>query len=314
MKQENNKKKYRSFAIETFMNYKFGLSDPEVRIYYCSCLDICPMYAKFGKCAMCGIYSMHDKCPYGKIRKITLRPDNPIVTGKSHVPESEQRKINNFSRCSIDRQYSLISRIGHDDYIFISFPGLNIDKKNLYITTDDWFNMNGDSNDAFLLYDPDKKRFIRKFIIDNILSLENNQDIVINGYDMYHDINYMKRFHESFLSFMCMLNSYDKKLYDSIIDYNTEYKKKFGKLPVIGRYALLKTLKPVKELNVSSNPDEYWTWDGKYLKLHENSYSFKRLDILENNAYSEIVILPADKAIIKIVSTEQVNDKTIFVN
>ena len=214
MKQENNKKKYRSFAIETFMNYKFGLSDPEVRIYYCSCLDICPMYAKFGKCAMCGIYSMHDKCPYGKIRKITLRPDNPIVTGKSHVPESEQRKINNFSRCSIDRQYSLISRIGHDDYIFISFPGLNIDKKNLYITTDDWFNMNGDSNDAFLLYDPDKKRFIRKFIIDNILSLENNQDIVINGYDMYHDINYMKRFHESFLSFMCMLNSYDKKLYN----------------------------------------------------------------------------------------------------
>lgn len=255
-------------------------------VMLCERPDECELY----KCGKCLMENSSGRCRYGHTTN-SLGPSRRAIKYDFDDFERDFIKAHEQSyRCKLDGVRTIAHII---DTIYIPIHHLSINK-------DINFVLNG----GFGLFQDfpiiSKADFTPNWIADEILEFHPRS--LFGGVEIE---DYQKK---ELPSFMRMLKSFDKSLFDAVIALKTEYKEKYENISNVGRKAYLRSLSP----NVGIYKDCHgadWIWDGEYLTSNNSAASFMLIDRFQT---IRIKPLPDSNPVVAITDDDQVNEKTQF--
>jgi len=271
--------------------FKWKASDPATcKVFYCSMADTCPLLKK-KQCINDTIIG--PRCVYGYVSNDT----GPTKRAKKCYAwvQEQRKKYGHLIGKIISSPPNKMAHIG--EWVYVPYSHLDMNA-NIPIKA---------HSSLFISGSP----FIKftDFTIDTITKIVNFRPYSLAGGEI---TDYQLKEVPKFLSH---LSEVFPLLYKQLLEANPQYveKYKLTSISYIGRKALLKTINP----SVVEFGKHTFNWDGTQLK----SIQFDTLwiDIVDETQRRsidkiDVTIVPSDKTIVKIVSNDQINPDTIFVD
>lgn len=271
--------------------FKYPAKDPATcEVYYCEKAESCGLLQK-GQCIHASF--LGPRCPHGYVRKET-------------GPTKYARSCSDWVRKKRDEFKDVLGKVRSSpshkivevgDWIYLPYSHLDMNEKLPIIA----------HSHLFVSGSPFMKKY--DFTIEVIKRIVDFRPYALMGGEI---TDYQKK---EVPKFLLHLSETYPELYKQLLDANPEYVERYN-LTVknyVGRKALLKTTNP---FNIEIGKHKF-QWNGETLV----SISFDPLwiDVVDENDRKaidkiDVKIVPSDKAAIKIVSNDQVNPNTVFLD
>lgn len=271
--------------------FKFSANDPATcKVFYCERSETCEIL-KRGQCINNAIFA--SKCPHGYVSQES-GPTKRARSCSSWVAKKREEFRPYFGKLAGSPPDKMVV-VG--DWLFLPYSHLDMNK-NLPILGHSALFISG-------------RPFLKKeeFTISVIKCVVDFHPYALMGGEIE---SYQK---EVVPKFLAHLEEVFVELYKQLLVENPHYVERYNLVAknYIGRMALLKTINP-SQVDIGKHT---FQWNG--MSLTSLKFDPLWIDVQDQNRTKAIdqinvLIVPSDKAVIKIVSNDQVSAKTVFVD